>query len=117
MLLLCDCSLTRCQARRGAKVVVIHLGSRFLRIGRASDVTPLTIPNVVARKQTTPVASRKYVVGISRPREDRRRSTPSITAPGGDEYAVAMASDDPVRTHTVTYLSKQQWLSVRAISV
>ncbi|CEQ43221.1 SPOSA6832_05131 [Sporobolomyces salmonicolor] len=33
-----------------AKTIVIHPGSRWLRIGRASDVAPLAIPNVIARK-------------------------------------------------------------------
>ena len=75
---------------------MIHPGSRFLRIGRASDVTPLTIPNVIARKHTPPIPDPVYVEGISRPREDRKRSTPSTTASSGDEYAVNVASDDPV---------------------
>ncbi|GAA5893576.1 hypothetical protein JCM5296_007491 [Sporobolomyces johnsonii] len=33
-----------------AKTIVIHPGSRWLRIGRASDVAPLAVPNVIARK-------------------------------------------------------------------
>ncbi|RPD64111.1 actin-like ATPase domain-containing protein [Lentinus tigrinus ALCF2SS1-7] len=89
---------TPIETRRGAKVIVVHPGSRFLRIGRASDVTPLTVPNVIARKQKTPVPPQKYISGISRPREDRRRSIPSITPPAGDEYAVNIASDDPFDT-------------------
>jgi actin-related protein 8 len=32
------------------KTIVIHPGSRSLRIGRASDAFPVTIPNVIARK-------------------------------------------------------------------
>ncbi|KAI0741338.1 actin-like ATPase domain-containing protein [Daedaleopsis nitida] len=85
---------TPSENRRGAKVIVIHPGSRYLRIGRASDVHPLVVPNVVARKQTGSVNPPKYVKGISRPREDRKRSTPSTSAPSGDEYAVTIASDD-----------------------
>ncbi|KAK6353224.1 actin-like protein arp8 [Orbilia brochopaga] len=34
----------------GSKVIVIHPGSRNLRIGRASDALPKTIPNVIARQ-------------------------------------------------------------------
>jgi actin-related protein 8 len=34
----------------GSKVVVIHPGSRNLRIGLASDALPKTIPMVIARK-------------------------------------------------------------------
>ncbi|KAL1944865.1 hypothetical protein VTO73DRAFT_2485 [Trametes versicolor] len=86
------------QTRRGSKVVVIHPGSRFLRIGRACDVTPLTIPNVIARKHTVPVSEPVYVQGISRPKEDRKRATPSTSASNGDEYAVNVASDDPFDT-------------------
>ncbi|KAI0630868.1 actin-like ATPase domain-containing protein [Trametes polyzona] len=89
---------TPTETRRGSKVIVIHPGSRFLRIGRASDVTPLTIPNVVARKHAPPVPRPTYVQGISRPREERRRATPSTTAPSGDEYGVNVASDDPFDT-------------------
>ncbi|KAI0765670.1 actin-like ATPase domain-containing protein [Trametes elegans] len=91
-------SATPTETRRGSKVIVIHPGSRFLRIGRASDVTPLTVPNVIARKHTPPVPRPVYVQGISRPKEDRRRSTPSTSAPSGDEYGVNVASDDPFDT-------------------
>ncbi|KAF3926946.1 hypothetical protein ABW20_dc0107241 [Dactylellina cionopaga] len=34
----------------GSRVIVIHPGSRNLRIGRASDALPKTIPNVIARQ-------------------------------------------------------------------
>lgn len=37
-----------------AKVIVIHPGSRWLRIGRASDPLPATIQHVIARKRKTP---------------------------------------------------------------
>jgi actin-related protein len=39
----------------GQDVVVIHPGSRFLRIGRASDSIPRTVPHVIARRTTAPV--------------------------------------------------------------
>ncbi|KAF3940077.1 hypothetical protein ABW19_dt0201028 [Dactylella cylindrospora] len=35
----------------GSRIIVIHPGSRNLRIGRASDALPKTIPNVIARQQ------------------------------------------------------------------
>ncbi|KAH9847317.1 actin-like ATPase domain-containing protein [Lenzites betulinus] len=105
------------QARRGSKVVVIHPGSRFLRIGRASDVTPLTIPNVIARKQTPPVSAPTYVQGVSRPKEDRQRATPSTTAPSGDEYGVNVASDDPfdakVAAITVSLRDRMRFYKLR----
>ncbi|KAI9060920.1 actin-like ATPase domain-containing protein [Trametes sanguinea] len=105
------------ETRRGSKVVVIHPGSRFLRIGRASDVTPLTIPNVIARKHAPPVPAPVYVEGISRPREERKRSTPSVTAPSADEYAVNVASDDPfdakVAAITVSLRDRMRFYKLR----
>jgi actin-related protein 8 len=82
------------QGRRGSHVIVIHPGSRYLRVGRASDVTPLTVPNVIARK-TINAPEPSFFKGISRPRNGRTR--PPLPPPNGDEYAVARASDDPVR--------------------
>lgn len=83
------------EGRRGSKVIVIHPGSRFLRIGRASDVTPATIPNVIARKHKPPVPQPTLVEGISRPRKDRERGHVSTVVQPGDEYSVGLASDDP----------------------
>lgn len=37
-----------------SRTLVFHPGSRFLRVGRASDDLPVTIPNVVARRRTNP---------------------------------------------------------------
>ncbi|EJF64395.1 actin-like ATPase domain-containing protein [Dichomitus squalens] len=108
---------TPTETRRGAKVIVIHPGSRFLRIGRASDVTPLSVPNVIARRYSSTVPSQTYVEGISRPREDRKRSTPSTTAPPGDEYAVNVASDDPfdakVAAITVSLRDRMRFYKLR----
>lgn len=39
--------------RRGSQVIVIHPGSRYIRIGKASDVVPVSVPCVVARKCKT----------------------------------------------------------------
>ncbi|GAA6008824.1 uncharacterized protein JCM10292_004683, partial [Rhodotorula paludigena] len=39
-----------------AHTLVIHPGSRWLRIGRASDLAPVAVPNVIARKTGAPVA-------------------------------------------------------------
>ncbi|KIK95252.1 hypothetical protein PAXRUDRAFT_827189 [Paxillus rubicundulus Ve08.2h10] len=81
--------------RRGSQVVVIHPGSRYLRIGKASDVTPLSVPNVIARKHNSPVLEPTFVESIARPRKglDVRSSTPHPQ--NGDEYAVSPPSDDP----------------------
>ncbi|EKM50060.1 uncharacterized protein PHACADRAFT_264564 [Phanerochaete carnosa HHB-10118-sp] len=85
---------TSAEGRRGSKVIVIHPGSRFLRIGRASDVTPASVPNVIARKHQ-PVPAPAFVEGISRPRKDRERGEVSTVVQPGDEYSVGLASDDP----------------------
>jgi actin-related protein 8 len=69
-----------------------------MRIGRASDVTPLSVPNVIARKHKPPVPPSQFVPGISRPRKERERGHVSTVSQTGDEYSVALASDDPVRS-------------------
>ena len=87
------------QGRRGSHVVVIHPGSRYLRVGRASDVTPVTVPNVIARK-TTSAPPPMFVKAISRPRKGRARAMPPVPT-SNDEYAVTRASDDPVRSSSI----------------
>ncbi|KAG1788244.1 uncharacterized protein HD556DRAFT_1434112 [Suillus plorans] len=82
------------EQRRGSHVIVIHPGSRFLRIGKASDVTPASIPNVIARKHKPPVPVPIHVEGISRPRKGQVPQL-SSASPDGDEYAVDITSDDP----------------------
>ncbi|KAG6857474.1 hypothetical protein H0H87_003541 [Tephrocybe sp. NHM501043] len=54
--------------RRGSQVIVIHPGSSAILIGRASDVSPTSVPNVVARKCKPPVPEFVRIEGISRPR-------------------------------------------------
>ena len=79
-------------------MVVIHLGSRFTRIGRACDVNPVTVPSVVARKVrgggTVPKPT--YVKGIERPQPGTERTKPIQGTGGGDEYSVSSQSNDPV---------------------
>ncbi|KAJ6591498.1 hypothetical protein DFH09DRAFT_1259152 [Mycena vulgaris] len=84
------------ESRRGSQIIVIHPGSRFLRIGKASDVFPVAVPNVVARK-ITPAADAppsKFVEAIYRPRKGNTvpQEEDSSTK---DEYAVTITSDDP----------------------
>lgn len=35
---------------RGSDILVIHPGSRWIRIGRATDAFPVSVPHVLARK-------------------------------------------------------------------
>ncbi|KAF8555987.1 actin-like ATPase domain-containing protein [Imleria badia] len=78
--------------RRGSQVVVIHPGSRYLRIGKASDVTPISVPNVIARKCKGSIPEPEYIENIARPRKGC--NVPSANS-NGDEYEVAPPSDDP----------------------
>lgn len=58
-----------------SKTIVIHPGSRWLRIGRASDAFPLAIPNVIARKR------RGFVPGPDAKGKQCEDSTPAPTPP------------------------------------
>ncbi|GBE86660.1 hypothetical protein SCP_0905400 [Sparassis crispa] len=109
-------SATPTEVRRGSRVLVIHLGSRYVRVGRASDVNPVTIPNVIARKHTRPVLAPKYVEGISRPRAAARAHA-AATPPNGDEYSVSLTSDDPfdlkVAAITVSLRDRMRFYKLR----
>ncbi|KAK4696827.1 actin-related protein 8, partial [Phenoliferia sp. Uapishka_3] len=49
------------------KTIVIHPGSRWLRIGRASDAFPLSVPNVIASRTGAPPSSKGKGVDRSQP--------------------------------------------------
>ncbi|OBZ74041.1 putative actin-related protein 8 [Grifola frondosa] len=110
-------SSTPTETRRGSRVLVIHPGSRFLRVGRACDVNPISVPNVIARKHKRPVPVPTYIEGISRPREDRSRMHPSPPVQNGDEYAVTFTSDDPfdvkVAAITVSLRDRMRFYKLR----
>lgn len=101
------------QNRRGAQVIVIHPGSRFLRIGKASDVNPLTVPNVIARRCKPPVPTPTRVEGVSRPRKERREAHSSELQRNDDEYGVTVTSDDPVCMYVLTFFAIDERVSVR----
>ncbi|KAF5387332.1 hypothetical protein D9757_005799 [Collybiopsis confluens] len=82
------------QSRRGSQVLVLHLGSRDSRIGRASDVTPVTIPTVVARRSKPAVSSPPFVQGISRPSLPKNNHRVTGKKTEKDEYPVPASSDD-----------------------
>lgn len=83
--------------RRGSNVIVIHPGSRWLRIGKASDVNPVAVPNVIARRHKTPVPVPVFPEGVSRPLSRTPKAQSPAPTEDGDEYAVTVQSDDPVR--------------------
>ncbi|CAK5283142.1 unnamed protein product [Mycena citricolor] len=82
------------ETRRGSQVIVIHPGSQSMRIGKASDVFPITVPSVVARKITpaSNVSAPIYRSGIIRRRQEVAIKTEDSAM---DEYAVTVNSDDP----------------------
>ena len=57
----------------------------------------MSIPNVIARKHKPPTPLPTYVENISRPRKGQSLRLSSASS-NGDEYAVNITSDDPVRT-------------------
>lgn len=69
-----------------------------MRVGRASDVTPATVLNVIARKTQAPPRP-VYVETISRQttRKVRHAQSSNATSPVDDEYGVHLLGDDPVR--------------------
>ncbi|KAF9121879.1 actin-like protein arp8 [Mortierella sp. 14UC] len=48
---------TKSSADMGKKVIVIHPGSRYLRVGRASDAYPIITPHCIARRVRVPPPS------------------------------------------------------------
>ncbi|KAJ2234496.1 actin-like protein arp8 [Coemansia sp. RSA 1722] len=80
----------------GDNVIVIHPGSRWLRIGRASDPVPKEIPHVIARRlkaraQTVPVAaSPKMDVGLA---VDEDMDVDTSSDRNGDQNANDSAAD------------------------
>jgi actin-related protein 8 len=65
-----------------------------MRVGRASDVNPISVPCVVARKTIGHVDPNPFVERISRPQITEAEA---IDEPSSDdEYAVPLPSNDPV---------------------
>lgn len=96
--------VVRClrKRRRGSQVIVIHPGSGYIRIGRASDVNPITVPCVVARKSNTPLKPTKRVRLVSYPRNQAKES---LAVDLSQEDTGKQAPPDPVR---VEHLSESK---------
>lgn len=76
-------------AAPGAKTIVIHPGSRWLKIGMANDVFPVSVPNVIARKRRTgPVAEPVFHNGVIKPASE---NTPADAA---REKEISAESDE-----------------------
>ena len=57
---MCVCVCVCVQSVAYSSIIVIHPGSLNLRIGRVSDTLPLTIPQCIARRRTSPTAGPNY---------------------------------------------------------
>ncbi|KIJ55715.1 hypothetical protein M422DRAFT_151102 [Sphaerobolus stellatus SS14] len=75
------------EGRRGSNVIVIHPGSRFLRIGRASDVFPVAIPNVIARKSKVAVPPPVHVSSVMKNTPPKEKEIIDVTE-NGDKMEV-----------------------------
>ncbi|KAJ1642797.1 actin-like protein arp8, partial [Coemansia asiatica] len=84
----------------GDNVIVIHPGSRWLRIGRASDPVPREIPHVIARwlktpAQTVPQAdSSKMEVDSEKGRDSEANIKANDGTAGADTNAAGKANQD-----------------------
>lgn len=81
-------------------MIVVHPGSRFLRIGRASDVFPMAIPNVIARKSKVPVPPRMHRSYIISKSPTNEKAVIDLTDNGEtmDVEEEPSGSWDPVRS-------------------
>lgn len=93
--LFCTCPLRH--ERRGSQVIVIHPGSRYIRLGRASEVNPIQVPCVVARKWKLPIQKEGRVNLVSRP---KKKGEENINVTNGQETAQS-PEKDPVRVSSI----------------
>ncbi|KAF4569681.1 actin-like protein arp8 [Pleurotus pulmonarius] len=77
--------------RRGSQVIVIHPGSRNIRIGRACDVNPVSVPAMIARKCKGPVAEPVFAEGICRPQDPAS----ATKASNGEGHTTPEPAEDP----------------------
>jgi actin-related protein 8 len=85
-----------------AKTIVIHPGSTWLRIGRASDAFPLAIPNLIARKSRSFVPSaaskgkqrEEPVAPVANPLASTFGNLPPLPTDGDGDHAMTVAGDE-----------------------
>ncbi|KAF9518979.1 hypothetical protein BS47DRAFT_1370856 [Hydnum rufescens UP504] len=87
--------------KRGSDIIIIHPGTRFLRVGRATDAYPINIPHVIARKTNlSPTPPPSFIRAIP-PFKATRSPSVSVSSPESgeplpDDYAVSADPDDPL---------------------
>ncbi|CUA74631.1 putative actin-related protein 8 [Schizosaccharomyces pombe 972h-] [Rhizoctonia solani] len=84
----------------GSKTLVIHPGSRWLKIGMATDVFPVQVPNVIARRcRTGTVPPAVFHHGVVQPVSERNSPADSAREKGkGREMSAD--SEDPFTERT-----------------
>ncbi|KAG6821198.1 hypothetical protein H0H93_004018 [Arthromyces matolae] len=92
-------------SRRGSQVIVIHPGSRSMLIGRASDVTPTNVHNVVARKTKPPVSEFARIEAITRPQ--KRTSDTDANSAEKDTF------DEKIAAVTVSLRDRMKFYKLR----
>ncbi|KAG0380447.1 actin-like protein arp8 [Mortierella sp. AD032] len=82
---------TKSSVDMGKKVIVIHPGSRYLRVGRASDAYPIITPHCIARRIRVPPPSvaitngpTKAVAGLEVTAESQGAADPASAGEGED---------------------------------
>ncbi|KDQ13053.1 hypothetical protein BOTBODRAFT_160982 [Botryobasidium botryosum FD-172 SS1] len=84
--------------KRGSDIIIIHPGSRYLRIGRATDAYPVTVAHVIARKSKPPIVPPAFFPRIVR----GAASTDGAQQKNVDAQADAMDTDDAPPNVVVT---------------
>ncbi|KAG0056438.1 actin-like protein arp8 [Gryganskiella cystojenkinii] len=82
---------TQSSSDTGKKIIVIHPGSKFLRIGRASDAYPVVIPHCIARRMRKPAVT---AVAPKIPKEEPVTTETTTTTTSESETTAATAAED-----------------------
>ncbi|KAF8202322.1 actin-related protein [Pholiota molesta] len=104
------------EQRRGSQIIVIHPGSRYIRIGKASDVNPVSVPSVVARRAKVPFTVPERIRLVSYPLDHKQGESSIEKAAGGD----STQKDDPFNAKlssiTVSLRDRMRFYKLRIAS-
>ncbi|KAG8691727.1 actin-like protein arp8 [Ceratobasidium sp. 423] len=85
----------------GSKTLVIHPGSRWLKIGMATDVFPVQVPNVIARRCRTGTAPKAvFHNGVIQPASERNGPTGDTREKAGGNEMSPDSEEDPFNERT-----------------
>ncbi|CAE6403838.1 unnamed protein product [Rhizoctonia solani] len=105
----------------GSKTLVIHPGSRWLKIGMATDVFPVQIPNVIARRcRTGPTRESVFSNGIIKPASERDNPTDDVREKAAGYEMSAEPEEDPFTERTAgirsSLLARMKFYKLQALS-